>query len=383
VPALDGVRGLAILLVLVAHYRDISGAGPLDRALRHVTLLGYTGVDLFFVLSGFLITGILLDARGGRGFFRVFYARRALRILPLYYGIVAALVFVWPVIHRQTAPMLAMLHNQGWYWAYAVNFIWRDAGRTPYRTGHFWSLAVEEQFYIVWPFVVWWLDRSTLRRVCIACIVGAFLLRCWGVSAGVDVFSYVPMRMDTLALGALLAIETREPAGLAALAPTARWLGPVAGLLLAVTFLTGGAWRYGMWVHETIGYSASALAFAALVGAASTGWGAPVLTSRPLRFLGKYSYGIYVFHWPLLLFLGPVYAIVNRIPLVAGSSVLRELAFLVVASTIAVGVALASWYLYESRWLALKRFVPEPRGDPAVASQRGGHHLFSRDRRSR
>jgi peptidoglycan/LPS O-acetylase OafA/YrhL len=356
------VRGIAILLVLVAHYRDLSSAVPFDRALRTVTLLGYTGVDLFFVLSGFLITGILLDARGGRGFFRIFYARRALRILPLYYGIVVALVVVWPLVHARTPAVDAMRQNQAWYWGYAVNFIWQQPGRTPYNTGHFWSLAVEEQFYLVWPVIVWWLDRARLRRVCLACIVGAFLLRCWGVSAGLDVFSYVPMRMDTLALGALLAIDSRSADGLAPLAPWARWIGPAAGMLAAATFLTGSLWPYGGAVHATIGYTASAVAFAALVGAASTGWGAPILASRPLRFLGKYSYGIYVFHWPLRLFYGPVYALISRLPLVAGSSLLREVAFFVVASMIAVGVAVVSYQLYERWWLGLKRYVPEPVG---------------------
>jgi peptidoglycan/LPS O-acetylase OafA/YrhL len=360
VPALDGVRGVAILLVLIAHFRIVSDALPLDRAMNQISLIGYTGVDLFFVLSGFLITGILLDAKDSRHYFRNFYARRALRILPLYYGIVVALVVVLPLVHRSTEPLRVLQRNQAWYWFHAVNFIWRTPGATPYFTGHFWSLALEEQFYLIWPVIVWRLDRGQLTRLCLACVAGALVVRLGFVvlGRGGDVISYVPTRMDTLALGALLALATRSPRGLTWLAGWARWVGPAAGSVLVVTFLTADTWRYGPSVHQTLGYSASAVLFATVVGAAAAGWAAAFLTHPALRFFGKYSYGIYVFHWPLLRVMGPVYAVAARVPRVFGSALLQQGALLIMGTAMAVGVAMASWHLYEKRWLALKRFFP-------------------------
>jgi peptidoglycan/LPS O-acetylase OafA/YrhL len=123
-PALDGVRGLAICLVLAAHFRILPRSVAIVRGLDSVQFLGYTGVDLFFVLSGFLITGILLDARRATPhYFRNFYARRALRILPLYYGAVAVLVLILPLFHRHTLPLQVLQRNQWWYWLHATNVL--------------------------------------------------------------------------------------------------------------------------------------------------------------------------------------------------------------------------------------------------------------------
>ena len=135
-------------------------------------LLGYTGLDLFFVLSGFLITGVLLDARETPNRVRNFYVRRGLRVLPLYYGVVFALVVLWPLFRPDGTPAIDTLrHNQWWYWFHATNFISRLPGAMPYNTGHFWSLAVEEQFYLIWPWLVFTLSPKTLLRLCLVCIV--------------------------------------------------------------------------------------------------------------------------------------------------------------------------------------------------------------------
>jgi peptidoglycan/LPS O-acetylase OafA/YrhL len=362
IAALDGVRGVAILLVLIAHFRVVSDTLPFDRAMNRLSLLGYTGVDLFFVLSGFLITGILLDARGTPHYFRNFYARRALRILPLYYGVVLALVVVLPLFHQSTESLRTLQHNQAWYWFYAVNFIWRVPGATPYYTGHFWSLAVEEQFYLIWPVIVWRLDRPRLTRLCLVCVAGALVVRIGFVALGrgPDVISFVPTRMDTLAVGALLALAMRSPRGISWWAGYACWAGPAAGVILVATFLTADSWRYAPAIHQTLGYSASALMFAAVVGAATVGWAGTLFGHPVLRFFGKYSYGMYVFHWPLMRVMGPVYAVTARIPLVFGSVVLRQLGLLVIAGALTVGVAMLSWHLYEKWWLTLKRFFASP-----------------------
>ena len=148
-PVLDGVRGLAIALVLVLHFiGDARPTSSFERGLMFVCGYGGYGVDLFFVLSGFLITGILCDARSDRFYFRNFYMRRALRIFPLYYAVLALLFWVIPRIPALNGPTLqALLSRQGWAWLYGANLLdaWRGEFSLPY-IDHFWSLAVEEHF---------------------------------------------------------------------------------------------------------------------------------------------------------------------------------------------------------------------------------------------
>jgi peptidoglycan/LPS O-acetylase OafA/YrhL len=363
VPALDGVRGLAILLVLIAHFRLVAGATLADRLYNTAALGGYSGVDLFFVLSGFLITGILLDAKGNdrTHYFRDFYARRALRILPLYYGVVAGLVLIWPHLHAATPPMALMRHNQWWYWCHATNILWaatKGAG-LPYNTGHFWSLAVEEQFYLVWPVVVLLTNGRTLFRVAIGCIVAALVIRIALVSAGVSdfwIYSLPFTRLDTLAVGALLAVRAHAPGGLAP------WRRP-AVVVAAIAALAWGAlywldqYRFIDPLFRTVGYTAAAAMYGGLIVLAMTAAPVQKIFGHPLlRFFGTYSYGMYVFHAPLMIFMAPLYAIASRVPSIGGTSLLGQLAFFLMATAITSAVAFASWHLYERPFLALKRY---------------------------
>src|SRR5262249_2453340 len=156
-PALDGVRGMAILLVLLFHFvGDMPPASAVERAIVDVTKYGALGVELFFVLSGFLITGILYDARSEPHYFRNFYMRRLLRIFPLYYGVLALLFFVIPLIPVLRGPTLDyLIERQAWAWPYAVNIHIAKHGdwALPY-INLFWSLAIEEHFYLFWPLLV-------------------------------------------------------------------------------------------------------------------------------------------------------------------------------------------------------------------------------------
>jgi hypothetical protein len=145
IPGLDGVRGIAIILVMLFHLVAMKPAAKIDHAFFELTRFGWSGVNLFFVLSGFLITGILIDARGSEHYFRNFYARRALRILPLYYAFVAGLLFLYP---RVGGPNIAreaavLERNQIWVWTHAVSWLVAGTGdfwaRTPLGTGGFWS----------------------------------------------------------------------------------------------------------------------------------------------------------------------------------------------------------------------------------------------------
>ena len=182
--ALDGLRGMAILGVILFHAAVEYAPSTLSgKALGAVFNVGWGGVDLFFVLSGFLITGILLETRGTAGFFRNFYARRTLRIFPLYYGVLFVIFVVLPHYRPFDTPGLQTIaRNQGWFWTYLTNFGFIVHGSVFGNSdwlllNHFWSLAVEEQFYLVWPLLVYLLSGRSLRVICVFLFVEALFLR--------------------------------------------------------------------------------------------------------------------------------------------------------------------------------------------------------------
>jgi peptidoglycan/LPS O-acetylase OafA/YrhL len=241
VPALDGLRGLAILLVLMNNLYPGYPDRYADRIVYLFSNTGWSGVDLFFVLSGFLITGILYDSRGTRHYFKTFYARRFLRIFPLAY-LYLALIFL---VVARVAPLTPheardLASSEWWYWAYLAN--WKIAFHgigSQLEPTMFWSLAVEEQFYLLWPLVVALLDRRRLVALCIGMIVAALALRIgWhiidpGKQAREALYVLTPARMDGLAMGALLAIGLRNES---AAARIQRWSKPL--LLAAPTTIT-------------------------------------------------------------------------------------------------------------------------------------------------
>jgi peptidoglycan/LPS O-acetylase OafA/YrhL len=208
IPALDGLRGLAILLVILYHHTLMRQETLFDRVYVNLARLGWSGVDLFFVLSGFLITGILYDSKGSPHYFRNFYVRRTLRIFPLYYAVVFFSLIVlpraWPAWGLTQLDRSAMEdRSQAWYWLYLQNFLFaRDENLGHPALAVSWSLAIEEQFYLVWPVVVSLLSRRHLIWTCGALILTALSLRIWMVSAGVHPTTIYVLpfnRMDALA----------------------------------------------------------------------------------------------------------------------------------------------------------------------------------------
>ena len=262
--------------------------------------LGWSGVDLFFVLSGFLITGILLDSRGSPRYFRVFYLRRALRIFPLYFAYLFLILIVARfLLLAYTGSDLWNSTNPWWYFTYLLN--WKsDQGYNDLVLGHLWSLAIEEQFYLVWPAMVWLAPRRHLKWLCLIIAAGAFLARFYMGSHGYGseaTYRMTPGRMDTLALGAFVAVGLRDFR-----AVLDRWANVVlalstAGFLAVWAFNSGPVWSD--LAMRTLGASLIAVVYSCLVFHAATlqkGTVCRFLSSTLLTRCGKYSYAMYVLH---------------------------------------------------------------------------------------
>lgn len=374
-PALDGVRGVAVLMVVVYHSTHLASAdGPLEVAFDTLRGMFWCGVDLFFVLSGFLITRILLATRDSPRYFRSFYLRRTVRIFPLYYGLLLALFVLLPLVAAiaggplasvlakvtETAEYEQLAGNQLWLWAYLQNLLQAEGPSKLPGLGHFWSLAVEEQFYLVWPALVWLVTRGGNREARVAglsllLIVATPVLRAALLSGGADpwtIFHWTFTRCDALAWGALAAAFAADAT---ARDRVARW---ARGLLIACIagWLAVGA-AAGGWSKLSppvllFGYTFAAAGFAAwvfrLAKTESAGW----LTTPWLRTLGKVSYAMYVFHWPLCRGAERLLA-ETAMPVLANR--LLQMAIVLSAS---FALAWCSWHVWEKHWLRLKRFAP-------------------------
>jgi peptidoglycan/LPS O-acetylase OafA/YrhL len=380
VPVLDGLRGIAILLVMFRHSVDgMSLATAVDRVVYQLGRLGSNGVDVFFVLSGFLITGILLDTRGRSDYFSRFYFRRTVRIFPLYYITLVALFLLAPrfVAPRSTLFLMDSEGKQIWYWTYLSNWLFASRG---YYGGlaHFWSLAVEEQYYVVWATVVLIAGPRRMPAVCLSAIGLTVLARLACAATGVSMLAIYVMtitRLDGLALGSLLAAVARRNGGLARFRS---WYAPMAAAsMLLLVSLIGTKWGQGRTMLVML---VGALPVAVMSGALMalslilppTSWLAAWLSGRVLRFFGKYSYALYVLH-PM------VYAGVrgwwgdDGLPAIAGSLLPGRLAFAATAMSASVVAALLSWHLWEKHWLQLKERWPWIRPGAPGSTGTGWH----------
>ena len=337
IEGLDGLRAIAMMLVIAIHTQLITA--------------DWVGLGIFFSLSGFLITGILLDAKERASLgevLRPFYVRRALRILPLSFVVLAVAFVVGP--HLGILPYTPR-REQLWYWLYVSNWITGPRSQVAWQLNHFWTLALEEHFYIIWPFVVLSCSRKRLGWVAMALLIVSPLVR-WRLSLlphptdGHPYEEFTVARLDELALGSLAAVvqwrvEKRIPRG-------ALFAGLTAGLVASAL-----AWDVLPPVlGATFRFTGPAIAATSLVLLVADGWLAPVFRWRPLAFLGTLSYGIYILHR------APMPAL-ERLGMRPGIEL-----FLATA-TFTVATATISWYAFERPILALKRYWPMPRARSA------------------
>jgi peptidoglycan/LPS O-acetylase OafA/YrhL len=372
-PALDGLRGVAILVVLVHVFNELGpNSGAVGHLYERVGEAGWTGVQLFFVLSGFLITGILLDSQRAANFFSSFYVRRTLRIFPLYFGVLAVAFVIMPALGIGPVQFAQDQPNQLWLWTYTSN--WATAfGHESRAFPHFWSLAVEEQFYLLWPLLIRRLSLGRCLNLCIAFVVASLAVRVALIASNVPtavIYQNSLSRMDALAMGGAAAAAFRMPGIGPRLASmhgrVLRWAAPVAA---AGAIVTNG-FRNDTTIGATIGYTIVALAFVlllvAIVGAEMasapvTAAGAPRLTRvlrfGPLRAVGRYSYAMYVFQYPLNHYVGRPAMVGLGVDLNGSlaATVIYSLALILLTFL----VAIASWHLFEKRFLNLKgRYAP-------------------------
>jgi peptidoglycan/LPS O-acetylase OafA/YrhL len=374
IPELDGVRGIAILLVLFFHYYTFAWdfttlATP--GVLRMAMAMGFSGVDLFFVLSGFLISGILLDTAGARNYFSSFYVRRVLRIFPLYLLTIFAYFHVaLPLAHHYGRWMDWNNSLEMWYWFHLSN--WKTAFGADVRgpLTQFWSLSVEEQFYLVWPLVVFLATRKRLPYVCVSIILVSFGLRCYFAQHKLDdnfLYRLTPFRVEPLAFGCLTALAVRNEKArrtVKKLLPSIFAVGMLA--LSGALWMGQSAGSFGDPMSTspmaTFGLTSLAVLYSGLVffahdcslASARPGW---LLRSAALRSFGKYSYAIYVFHVPIFMWYRHI---VERISPAVPKDLRFVAWFISLAMEIGLCYAMAqvSWYLLEKRFLGLKRLVP-------------------------
>jgi peptidoglycan/LPS O-acetylase OafA/YrhL len=358
-PALDGIRGLAIIWVVL--YNTTNLLPPTQHGAWHLVAYlvhpGWIGVQLFFALSGFLITGALLDTQQTTNYFRAFYARRALRILPLYYTVLIVLLIVAPALHLAPTLLGANLKEQLSLWLFTVN--WTNTA--PYGFAHFWSLAVEEQFYLFWPFIVHRLSARRLLAVCICMAPIALIARSIMIFSGADswaVYTATTSRLDALALGGAGACLLRIPAARAWLAPRLTAVNLAALALFVASIPLARTNDPDAMQCQIFGYTLLALCCAALVTtSADSSEGARhtvlarILGWTPLRSCGKYSYAIYIFHQLIHKLLGEPW-MVSKFG--GHPTALAVYAYSLTIGLVSFCAAFLSYHLLEKHFLALK-----------------------------
>ncbi|MBS0366380.1 MAG: acyltransferase [Proteobacteria bacterium] len=363
IPELDGLRAIAVVLVLFSHFAPTSV--PFVWRLADV---GWVGVELFFVLSGFLITRILLATRASATYYRDFYLRRTLRIFPLYYAVLAlTLVTMQLWNHGESYQALRQWGNPVWFWLYLGNVQMALAGSTPMHVltlAAMWSLNVEEQYYLLFPLLVRVVRVETLVRILLAVLVASPLLRLllWWLYPHNEYLDYMllPCRFDSLAYGALLALWLREPLRLDRRVAGVAALGAL--VLVYGLYVTLGHGDRVSPFTRVLGYSLFPAAFACLllwVILYRGGWQTRWLRTRPMRYIGKTSYAIYLLQ-------GPVDATLNAL-LGRSSWWANDVFRFALICLVTFGCAALSWHFFEHPLLALKdRFAPRPGIAPAA-----------------
>jgi peptidoglycan/LPS O-acetylase OafA/YrhL len=364
---LDGLRGVAVLVVIALHIfkrADYFTENPILASITGLTAVGWMGVDIFFTLSGFLITSILLQARNEGSYFKNFYMRRALRIVPLYLVLILFVLFLAPKVEPEFTANLSvllpilLLYQQNWIVPLADLYMTEYLGVT-------WSLAIEEQFYVLWPFLVYYLNTKQLIKISIWAISISFLTRVVGVVFFADIQSVSDFfyynsftRFEQIIIGALLALVFTYPEmkeKIRRFSPPAFVVFFSIFVVLCLLSLPGLPNPSHSNIPLTVGgYTSIGLFSAALIGIFITHPPSSLLRrffQTPfLVAMGKYSYSMYLFHIPVTLILFDVFWQSGM------RGVWAYLLYIGATYLATVVVALLTWHLLEKHMLDLKKY---------------------------
>jgi peptidoglycan/LPS O-acetylase OafA/YrhL len=367
---LDGLRGAASLAVVIYHFARVAGLPELEGSgkwLGRLLATGWIGVDVFFVLSGFLITSILLEKPGAPNYYKAFFARRLLRVVPLYWVFLALYLSLGPwflSFAPATEPLKQSIERSRdqlpWLWSYTGN-LWMVATKQLLEGAlqPVWSLCVEIHFYLAWPFLIRAVPRRTLAKILVVALIALPLLRVGLLAAHLparSIYFLTFTRLDPIIVGTLVAIARKEPRA-------RNWLAGNAhqGSLLGLSLL-GLLWLLGRGIDElstlTVvgGYSIIAVASGALLVAALDGPSSAllsrVLASPPLRMAGELSYAVYLFNLPVFTAIALLLPPPQRAPL------LHPLALLGLTLPVLFGMAKVSALVIERPSMGLRRWFP-------------------------
>jgi len=363
---LDGLRGFAVLGVLLCHF-SLGATLPTryGPTIVNLFLVGDRSVELFFVLSGFLITGILYDAKNSGRYFRNFYMRRVLRIFPLYYGSLLLTLGI-PHVLPALIPVPEAQTHAAWYWLYAENFYCAKVEWFG-QMSQFWTLAIEEHFYFLWPLVIFFTTRRGGMIASLAFIVGSLAARAvvferYG-NTFMPAWTLTPCRLDELAAGSFLALFMRGPN------VDFHFLNRLAPVVFFVALATMGALFVRRshqdltqkdFVSTVIGVTITGTVAAALLvwalTAAKDTLISRIFSSQLLGFFGAYSYGIYIWHDIVIPVYFDRYFTAAGLSQQLGSPWLGLAARLLILTLISTLIAVISWHLYEKQFLKLKHF---------------------------
>lgn len=361
-PQLDGIRGVAIIMVLIYHFIAISPSPntDLENTIFTFTKSGWIGVDLFFVLSGFLITRILLTTKDKEKYYLNFYVKRVLRIFPLYYLVLIILLIIVPsLIANIPSQLQLMSDNQLWFWTYLANwYIAYEGDFNKTSGGYFWSLAVEEQFYIVWPFVVYNFRLFSFQKACVLLFVLTYILRNIMLFSGFSTTSvYVATitHMDGLLIGAWLATVLIDCKNIVLIRKLLNLSAVISLLLLVSFYLYDKSFYFWNFLVASTGYTLLSILFAAILFESVVNAESKMnlfFGSGLLRNVGKYSYAMYLFHVPISK---QLYSKFYGIKLITMQPlIIQWFEFVLFSSLITFIISYISWYCFEKHFIKFK-----------------------------
>ncbi len=365
--ALEGLRGIAILMIMLRHFYNeeiIRDAYPIiGPIITKLAIAGNYGVELFFVISGFLITNVLLDSKNGPNYYRNFYMRRFLRIFPLYYAVLFVIFFILPHLVTFDTAAKDITTRQIWFWTYLSNAPWAGGGwdnSAIFRLGHLWFLCVVVHFYIIWPLIIYKYEQQTIVKICLAGMIVCLTARIFYTTAGwPEFFRWTTItKCDGLLWGSFLAVGLKQKNITNLIHEYTPIVALLSGLIFSALILVP---RRLMWDTSqywwTFMETVSVLFFGGvlLLALRETGALTALMKNKLLVTLGKYSYGLFIIHNICLPLFQRLFK-PTELAIKLDSPMMAQGIYYILTITSSLILAFATWHLYEKQFIKLKAF---------------------------